>query len=255
MTTTVKAKSRALFTKPAANPKLAKSLGFGVSTLVLHLAPADLAGRGTTCRFASPECREACLNTGGHGGIGAGTLDEIKSGTRTNTVQAARIRKTHDFLDDADAFIARLYKEIVRHADECYAVGIRPAVRLNGTSDIPWERVARDLFDNLPDVTFYDYTKYPLSKRPTANLPRNYSLTMSYSGHNTVDCVEALTNGRNVAVVFGVAKGQPLPATWNGFPVLDGDLHDARFLDPLGHVVGLRAKGRARKLHSAFIVR
>jgi hypothetical protein len=46
-----------------------------------------------------------------------------------------------------------------------------------------------------------------------------------------------------------------LPSTWLGFPVIDGDRHDARFLDPAGVIVGLRAKGLARVDTSGFTIR
>lgn len=55
----------------------------------------------------------------------------------------------------------------------------------------------------------------------------------------------------NVAVVFDTPKGEPLPETWEGFPVLDADADDARFLDPPGHVAGLRFKGPRRLLADA----
>jgi hypothetical protein len=45
-----------------------------------------------------------------------------------------------------------------------------------------------------------------------------------------------------------------LPETYLGRPVIDGDEHDLRFLDPSGVVVGLRAKGKARKQRGGFVV-
>ena len=68
---------------------------------------------------------------------------------------------------------------------------------------------------------------------------------------------EALASGVNVAVVFNTRKGKALPTTWNSLPVIDGDAHDLRFLDPRtphGIIIGLRAKGRARKDTSGFVV-
>jgi hypothetical protein len=37
--------------------------------------------------------------------------------------------------------------------------------------------------------------------------------------------------------------------------VFDGDDTDLRFLDPTGVIVGLKAKGRARKDTSGFVIR
>ena len=100
-------------------------------------------------------------------------------------------------------------------------------------------------------MQFYDYTKHP---KPWLRTLPNYHLTFSHSGHNFEDCLEALQHGINVAVVFTTRRGEALPETWNGFPVIDGDLHDCRFLDPTGVVVGLRAKGMAKGSQSPFVV-
>jgi len=61
-------------------------------------------------------------------------------------------------------------------------------------------------------------------------------------------------------VVFSTTRGAPLPIEFLGVPVIDSDAHDLRYLDPIGVIVGLRAKGRAarrtrRGTPSAFVVR
>lgn len=56
-----------------------------------------------------------------------------------------------------------------------------------------------------------------------------------------------------MAVVFSTRKGEPLPETWHGFRVIDGDESDLRFTDPAGVVVGLRAKGDAKGEASGFV--
>ena len=55
--------------------------------------------------------------------------------------------------------------------------------------------------------------------------------------------------------MFNVKRGHELPVSWNGFGVIDGDTHDLRFLDrhKLGLVIGLRAKGRAKKDTHGFV--
>jgi hypothetical protein len=127
--------------------------------------------------------------------------------------------------------------------------GLKPAVRFNGTSDLPW--VAMQMAKEFPMVQFYDYTKLPKSWLRTRY---NYSLTFSYSGENLAECLEALEHGVNVSVVFDTRKGQDLPESWMGYKVIDGDEHDVRFLDPRGVIVGLRAKGEAKKVQSSFVV-
>lgn len=236
-------------------PKTSKGESRGYLTAVMHLAPHKLAGRGNVCPSASPECIVSCLGTAGRGGIGAGSLEQIASGTKTNAIQRARIARTHRFFDDAPQFVIDLQEEISAHVRRANRLGMIPCVRLNGTSDIQWEKVARrDLFDVFSDVQFYDYTKLPYDKRDSLALPLNYSLTMSYSGHNAEQCSHALHNGRNVAVVFAVKRGAPLPTHFGGWRVIDGDETDLRFLDPTPCIVGLRAKGRARNVRSPFII-
>ena len=44
-----------------------------------------------------------------------------------------------------------------------------------------------------------------------------------------------------------------MPATYNGSAVFIGDDSDLRFLDPKGVVVGLYAKGKAKKDTSGFV--
>ena len=81
-------------------------------------------------------------------------------------------------------------------------------------------------------------------------------MTFSKNEANEAECVEALKLGVNVAVVFDTKKGQSLPENWNGYPVYDGDDTDVRFLDPKdGYVIGLRAKGKARKDTTGFVVK
>jgi hypothetical protein len=143
-------------------------------------------------------------------------------------------------------------KELRQHVERAARHGLRPAARLNGTSDIPWESVDPALFDEFRATVFYDYTKAP--HRIARPMP-NYSLTFSRSETNEADALATLARGGNVAVVFDVPRGAPLPASWNGYPVHDADVHDLRFLDPAGSVAGLRAKGPAKRDNTGFVVR
>ena len=162
-----------------------------------------------------------------------------------NTVQEARIRKTRMFFENRAGFMADLEKDIasiVRRADKN---NLKPCVRLNGTSDLRWERTG--IMEKFPNVIFYDYTKIKNRKR----LPKNYSLTFSRSEATTHDeWRKAIDNGMSVAVVFRDA----MPESWLGVPVIDGTTHDLRFLDPKPCIVGLTAKGSAKKDTSGFVV-
>lgn len=218
-----------------ANPKTRKGEGRGYRTAILHLAPARLASTHTVCPASTPACRALCLNTAGRGRFGR--------------IQAARIARTRAYWHNPDAFESALAAEIAALQRRSAQDGLTLAVRPNGTSDLP--KLALGLAARLPGVQFYDYTKIP---RPWLRQRPNYHLTFSRSEANEADCFAALAHDVNVAVVFAVRKGSPLPARWHGWPVLDGDLDDLRFLDPPGHVVGLRAKGRAKGKRSKFVV-
>jgi len=214
------------------NAKTVKGEALGWETAILYLAPADLSGR-EVCPMRSKGCTKACLFTSGRG--------------RMLSVFVGRLNKTLYLFGDRPGFLAQLSREL----DALNARarnGAKIAVRLNGTSDLPWYRwldLAR-----WESLTFYDYTK--VSRRFSDILPFNYSLTFSRSEENETQALEVLARGGNVAAVF--AGG--LPETWQGYPLVQGDAHDLRFLDPRGgYVVGLTAKGDAKKDESGFVVR
>lgn len=230
------------------NPKVMKGNKLGYLTAILHLAPADLAGVGNLCPHSTPGCRAACLNTAGRGGM-------FKEGG-TNNIQEARKRKSRDFMQNRDVFLEQLSKEVKAFVVHAGKRNLVPCVRLNGTSDIQWEKIkhnGKTLMEQFPSVQFYDYTKFPKRNHGLAN----YHLTFSLAENNDAKACVALANGVNVAVVFAVARSKPLPSTFNlggkSFPVINGDDTDLRFLDPKGVIVGLRAKGRARKDTSGFV--
>jgi len=106
--------------------------------------------------------------------------------------------------------------------------------------------------EQFPEIQFYDYTK--IVKRAYAKLPDNYHLTLSYSEADMeyADSVyqAVLDTGINMAVVFR----DKLPKTFRGLRVIDGDKDDLRFLDPKGVVVGLKAKGAAKRDKSGFVI-
>lgn len=242
------------------NPKIAKSAKFGFLTAVLHLAPGSLSGFNV-CPKATAGCLAACLNTAGRGGITAGTgrltHAEIAAGTRTNAIQTARIRRTKAYFSDRFAFMATLADDIRKLVRLATSLGLKPSIRLNGTSDIPWERVALAhegrIYDNVmalfPSVQFYDYTKRPNRR----DLPSNYRLTFSLAEGNDADAAKALRNGMNVAAVFHKVPLSFSLADAGEVPVIDGDEHDLRFLDTSYVIVGLKAKGNAKRDTSGFV--
>lgn len=243
----------------AGNPKTDKGEKLGYWTAVLHLAPARLSGH-EVCPGATAGCRAACLNTAGRGGLIAGqsklTYADVLGG-QVNAVQAARIARTQYLFADRAAFLAQLIKEIAAFVRKAEKAGYVPAIRLNATSDIRWEAGAfhvdgKSIMDHFPTVQFYDYTK--LANR--RNLPANYHLTFSLADGNADKAREALANGLNVAAVFRSAavRAEYMATGFMGAAVIDGDETDLRFLDPKGSIVGLYAKGDAKRDTTGFVV-
>jgi hypothetical protein len=224
------------------NPKLLKGQKKGYLSSVLHLAPADLSGKNT-CPKATAGCKAACLNTAGRGGI-------FKKGETTNVIQQARIRKTKAFFQNRQEFLNELTVEILKTKTKAEKQGLIPVFRLNGTSDLSWEKYevcnGKNIFQMFPDVQFYDYTK--VNNRKVSHIP-NYHLTFSKADGNDMDVRIAMSNGMNVAVVFN-----KLPDTYLGRKVINGDETDLRFLDERDVIVGLKAKGKAKKDTSGFVV-
>ena len=225
------------------NPKLLKGQAQGYLSSVLHLAPADLSGK-EVCPKRTAGCTAACLNLAGRGGI-------FKKGESTNVIQQARIRKTKMFFENRSAFISQLLNDIVKTIKYAEKKGLIPVFRLNGTSDLSWEKYeileGRNIFQMFPQVQFYDYTK--VLGRKVGDIP-NYHLTFSNADGNINDVLAAKQAGLNIAVVFK----KELPKTYLGLPVINGDETDLRFLDPKGVIVGLKAKGKAKKDTSGFVV-
>jgi hypothetical protein len=222
----------------------------GFNTYILHLAPATLSGHNT-CPKATAGCIAACLNTAGRGGM-------FKRGETTNTIQQARIRKTNLFYNDRDQFMALLVKDIELAIKQSTRLNLVPVFRLNGTSDISWEKYPvqykgvsySNIFEAFRQYQFYDYTK--ILGRKTTNIT-NYHLTFSAADGNDIDVYNAIKQGYNIATVFGIKKTEPMPEYYNGLPVYNGDESDLRFLDPDNHIVGLYAKGKAKKDNSGFV--
>jgi len=223
--------------------KTEKGRAKGIATAVVYMAPDREALRPgdkrTMCVDASVECSDLCL------GHEAGLLITTPS-------KSARAWKTALFFGARRLFRELLIAESAAFDRRMRHAGWIPAVRVDGASDTG-EGVY--VAAALPDLTVYDYTKRENRARAFAagRLPPNYDVTFSYSGHNWDACEEMISLGVRVAVVFdrNPRKGEPLPASWRGYPVESGDEHDARFLDPAGtKLIGLRFKS-ARNWYDA----
>jgi len=212
------------------NFKTVKGEKLGVLTAILYLAPAKISGY-EVCPRRSAGCTAACLYTAGMGAF--------------SNVQQARINKTKMYFEDRPNFLFQLEKDIKALVKKAKKLNMKPAIRLNGTSDINW--MSSGIMDKFPDVQFYDYTK--VLRRLTDKIPTNYNITFSKSEDNNSECETALELGFNVAAVF-----KNLPQQYMGRQVINGDETDVRFADGKGVVIGLTAKGRARKDLSGFVI-
>jgi hypothetical protein len=220
------------------NEKTPKGEEEGFLTAMMYLAPHTLAGGKSVCPHSTPACREGCLFSAGRG--------------TTPRVVEARLRRTRWYLERRDSFFDQLVGELVQMQEGADAHGLELAIRLNGTSDILWEREkleeGKTLFDLFPRATFYDYTRTPAAHR---RVPENWRLTFSLADDPLERAVEHLLAGRSVAAVAPEAEkewvGGWIEVGEHVVTVVDGDEHDLRFLDPAPALVLLKPKGRLRR--------
>jgi hypothetical protein len=224
------------------NAKTVKGQAKGYLTGILYLVPAGQFGLPNLCPNHSPGCKSACLFTAGRG---------IMPHTRDG-----RIRKTKLFVESPSKFVDMLYTDIIKLITRAKKLDLIPCVRLNGTSDIAWEKIKGTggctIMETFPNLQFYDYTK-----RPNRVTPPNYHLTFSMSENNLDTCRDEFNRGLNVTIVTRSPKDSLLRRiNWfETYPnVIDGDENDLRFLDKPKSLVVLTPKGKAKHDHSGFVV-
>lgn len=223
------------------NAKTSKGEDLGYLTGILYMAPANIVDGVNVCKFASKGCKEACLYSAGRG--------------KFNSVQKARKAKTELFRDNQEFFMTSLVWSIEKVIRQAEKQGLKPCIRLNGTSDISYEDIiikdGKNIFELFPNIQFYDYTpNFTRIKALTGNW-KNYHLTFSRkeSKENNRQAEKLLSMGVNVAMVFSNVE-----KAVNKLGAIDGDLHDLRFLDSKGKIVALKAKGDAKKDNSGFVI-
>lgn len=222
------------------NAKTVKGRKDGYATAILYLLSSDQSGVNVCPMAKVAQCDLPCLVSAGRG--------------RMNSVYYARLRKTLFWAEYQDKAIALIKKDIERLEKKAKSLGLRLAVRLNGTSDIRFENYG--IIQAYPHIQFYDYTKLANRK----NIPDNYDLTYSYSGalpyQEYVNMV--LEGPMRIAVVFRSKQDVQALIDNNikylGRTVIDGDRTDLRFLEPDNVIVALYAKGSAKYDGSGFVV-
>lgn len=241
--------------------KAMKSFGGEYLVAMMYLLPHTLGGGPTLCPHSTPACRFLCLNVSGKSEIGveydldlsAETIEKIGNPVlKARLIRTRLYRLSREYSSFNDIFLKLLYEDIDTLKIWTAANNMKPAIRLNGTSDIAWEKVQPEIFEHFKDIQFYDYTKWPLENRGKKGvLPKNYHLTYSISEKDIskTRAVNYLRAGRNVSAVFW-----QIPKEWNGYPVIDGTETDLRFLDLPSTVCGLRPLARAKKDTSGFVL-
>lgn len=225
----------------------AKTALNSIKTFILYLAPAQQNSKGINLCPAADSCKNPCLFRAGLAGVYSSIIN-------------SRISKTELYVRDRQAFADLLTKEISKLYAKAQNTGTQIAVRLNGTSDLDFvailkNRTGIDILESYgttlgagPGLIFYDYTKLIGKVRKYAG--SKYTLTFSYQPGNEAECLEALSLGANVAAVFRKA----LPASYFEAEVVNGDKSDIVMLETSGKILGLKAKGPAKRDRSGFVI-
>lgn len=212
------------FASVNSSQKIEKGAVLNYDTLVLYLAAGKNAGVDV-CKFASTGCRLACLVASGH------ALIEKRS--NKNTIAISRIVKTWIAVYRKDIAETVLIDEIAGAKKRAENRGKSFAVRLNGTSDLPFY----DVINSFPDVQFYDYTKDPERLELS-----NYHLTFSYADFSKARVQhykQALQRGQAIAFPVIASDFEASCALPNCYSM---DQTDLRFLDNSGQYGILKAK-------------
>ena len=223
------------------NTKIIKNQKLGFLTGIIHMQPADVSGYTLCTHYEQAGCKKPCLVSVGRGVMGP--------------VKMSRLRKSWFYKEYRKEFESLLRKELDSLVRIAKRDGLTPLVRLNGTSDIVYERKLPGILADYPNVQFYDYTK---SGSRLGKTPSNYDLTFSYSANLSYqgEVIKAINNGSRMAVVFkdkdqvnhaiNVKKGLYIHDKW--FPLVSGDDSDVRHLDKQGVAVALYFKGSKKLL-------
>ena len=226
-----------LLSKGSTNAKTVKNPQI---TYILYLAPyTQNSKKINICPKASKGCAASCLFSAGRGAF-------------SNVIQS-RVNKTEYYLHDKEKFILQLAGELVKINKKASKETNQTLIRLNGTSDLDFvyllKKYANFDISNYNNLHFYDYTKI-LGKVKKYIDHKNYTLTFSRAEDNEAETIQALNIGSNVSAVFA----GDLPKTYKGFTVVDGDKTDSEMLAFKGLILGLKAKGKARKDTSGFVI-
>jgi hypothetical protein len=234
------------------NTKTAKN---AIESYIMYLSPyKDNSKNISVCPKATKGCVASCLYTAGRG--------------KFSSVIMGRQRRTELYVNNKPLFLDILMDDLLKiKAKRERASNIedkRPdiAIRFNGTSDLDFIGMLNTKFNtnilNWKGFKFYDYTKIIGKIDKYRNTP--YVQTFSMAEGNTDDVYQAIKWGVNVAAVFR----SELPPSINIYSnkenkfmkvkVVDGDKTDIEMLKFKGVILGLKAKGKAKKDTTGFVI-
>jgi len=232
--------TRKLFTSPNQFKLLKGQESEGFATIGLNLSPSKESFRFTgvdMCPLASIACIASCLKLSGHNALDMNMI--------------SRIARTILWIHAPTTFLHWAGVEIARYKRWAHNKGLTLAIRPNLLSDDTALAGAIKTLAGM-DTPIYDYTAINGALYLSDGVHRTYSRKEG----RDAEALEVLSAGHPVAVVFA---GE-LPTTWEGYPVINGDKHDLRFIDACGPVVvGLKVKGvkratRERAIASGFAI-
>ena len=212
-------------------------------TFIMYLAAGYQNSKNINlCPKASLGCLASCLETAGRG--------------RMKPVKNSRLRKSEYYVSDRLNFLIHLAAEIASKIQYYRNKDTTLYFRLNGTTDVDYlGQIKRHLgidFLTFDNVVFYDYTAI-LGKAIKYKNADNYIHTFSRKEDNEETCFDALKLGFPVAMVFA----DDIPNTYKGYKVVSGDITDIEMLKYAdeGIILGLSAKGEAKKDDTGFVIR
>ena len=219
--------------------KLSKADGINFINAGLTMSPHKEASEFferafNHCPFATEACALACVGAE----TGQGKLPSSK---------IARMGRTVALYFDPVLFKELIHLEIkeleieARKREILTGENWRIAFRPNVASDnIQFADYLAMMHHQNDRIVFYDYTV--IQKAVTDNKGSVNRVYSRKDSSNEKQCLDVLKKGFGVAVVFA----GDLPDTWQGYPVIDGDVNDLWFTrkpEEGGFVVGLKVKG------------
>jgi len=197
------------------------------------------------------------INTCIYSGLCKGPCLRMTGNMQLPTSGRSRYLKTWFFYTEPLAFMRKLVSEIQDNAAKCHRDKRKYYLRLNGMSDIEWERFI--YMDLLVQKTkglngFYDYTKYPIAQRVGiapkipggVAFPQKYKIIYSWDEKKTAPkrALEWLKSGASLSVVYPYSQKEQIQALRKKFKFLIvGDEDDNRFKDKPNSIVLLKNKG------------